>query len=131
VPAPKLLLPAAFCSANLIIYWGGFDTTWKLVCAVVVGLLLFVLGAWRAQTGAERAIRNAIWIGPWLAGQVLIGWLGRYGNAARNIIPAWFDIAIVLAFALAIFYWAVSLAHTQTQATAAVEKDSTQIEAGA
>ena len=28
--SPKVLLPAAFCSANLIIYWGGFDATWKL-----------------------------------------------------------------------------------------------------
>jgi amino acid transporter len=130
VPVPKLLLPAAFCSANLIIYWGGFDTTWKLVCAMLAGLLLFSLGAWRAQTSALRTLRNALWIGPWLVGQVLIGWLGRYGNGARNTIPDWLDIALVLVFALTIFYWAVSLAHTPALATAAVEKDSPQIESG-
>jgi amino acid transporter len=128
VPLPKLLLPAAFCSANLIIYWGGFDTTWKLVCAVAAGLLLFALGAWRAQTSAMRTLRNAVWIGPWLAGQVLIGWLGRYGGGARNVIPAWLDIALVIAFALFIFYWSVSLANIHQQTSAAVGKDKRQLE---
>ncbi|HEV7395678.1 MAG TPA: APC family permease [Pyrinomonadaceae bacterium] len=129
VPVPRLVLPAAFCSANLIIYWGGFDTTWKLACAVAIGLLLFGLGAWRAGTGAERTLRNAIWIGPWLLGHVLIGWLGRYGDAARNIIPDWLDITTVVTFALAIFYWALRVANTPAQAIADVEKDSPQIEA--
>src|SRR5205085_9705179 len=86
VPMPKLVLPAAFCSANLIIYWGGFDFTWKLTCAMVLGLMLFAIGAWRAGTGAQLPVRNAIWIAPWLGGQVVIGALGRYGDGARNIL---------------------------------------------
>src|SRR4029079_9162175 len=49
VPLPRVLLPAAFCSANLIIYWGGFGTTWKLSLAVLVGLILFGIGAWRMR----------------------------------------------------------------------------------
>src|ERR1044071_6534690 len=52
MPVPRLLLPAAFCSANLIIYWGGFDTTWKLATAIAVGLAWFTIGAWRGKTGA-------------------------------------------------------------------------------
>jgi hypothetical protein len=115
---PRLVLPAAFCSANLIIYWGGFGTTWKLVCAIGLGLLLFTIGALVAGTSAQRTIRNAFWIGPWLAGQVLMGLLGRYGNGALNVLPGWVDIAVVIAFALAIFYWAVSLTQSK-EATAA------------
>jgi amino acid transporter len=130
VPSPKVLLPAAFCSANLIIYWGGFDTTWKLACAIGVGLTLFGLGAWRAQTGAHRTLRNAIWIAPWLGGQVLIGWLGRYGNGAKDVLPNWMDVLIMIVFALAIFYWAVSLATASEQTVAAVAKDASQIRSG-
>jgi hypothetical protein len=70
VPLPAILLPTAFCSANLIIYWGGFDITWKLACALAVGLVLFGLGAWRARTGVMRTFRSALWIAPWLCGQV-------------------------------------------------------------
>src|SRR5437763_15754348 len=98
VPMPALLVPAAFCSANLIIYWGGFDTTWKLACAMAVGLVLFSIGAWYSSTGAQHTIRNAFWIGPWFAGQVLIGWLGRYGNGSRNLLPNWVDIIVAIAF---------------------------------
>ena len=127
VPAPQLLLPAAFCSANLVIYWGGFDTTWKLVSAIAVGLAFFAIGAWRRRTGAQRTIRNALWIVPWLSGQVLIGMLGRYGNGAKGLLPDWVDIAVVIVFALAIFYWAVSLALTEEQSAAAVAKDTEQI----
>jgi len=128
VPMPAILLPTAFCSANLIIYWGGFDITWKLACAMVVGLGLFAVGAWRAQTGAMRTLRNALWIPPWLCGQVLIGWLGRYGADARNLLPEWLDIATVIVFALLIFYWAVALANSKSEAAAAIDKDAEQLQ---
>ena len=125
---PAFVLPAAFCSANLIIYWGGFETTWKLACAIVFGLALFTIGAWRSGTSAQHTVRNAFWIGPWLAGQVLIGLLGRYGNGSRNLLPNWVDIVVVIVFALAIFYWAVSLTLTKEGAAAAVAKDAHQID---
>jgi len=130
MPLPKLLLPAAFCSANLVIYWGGFDTTWKLVTAVAVGLGLFTLGAWRRKTGAQRAIRNALWIVPWLGGHVLIGLLGRYGSGAKGVLPDWIDIVVVIIFSLAIFYWAVSLAFNAAQSAAAIMKDTPQLRSG-
>jgi amino acid transporter len=126
-PLPKVVLPAAFCSANLIIYWGGFESTWKLACAMVVGLALFAVGTWRSGTGAQHAARNAIWIGPWLGGQVVIGALGRYGDSASNILPNWVDVAVVIVFALAIFYWAVSLTLTKEGTAAAVAKDAQQL----
>jgi amino acid transporter len=127
VPLPRLVLPAAFCSANLIIYWGGFESTWKLAAAMLVGLALFAVGAWRSGTGAQRAIRNAVWLAPWLGGQVLLGALGRYGGG-RNILPNWVDLAVVIGFALAIFYWAVNQTLTAEETAAAVAKDAQQID---
>jgi amino acid transporter len=127
VPMPALVLPAAFFSANLIIYWGGFETTWKLGCAMLLGLAFFAVGAWRAGTSAGHTLRNAIWIGPWLAGQVLIGAVGRYGEGARNLLPNWVDLAVELVFSLAIFYWAISLTLTREEAATAVAKDAQQI----
>jgi amino acid transporter len=126
-PMPTLVLPAAFCSANLILYWGGFDSTWKLACAMAVGLALFAVGAWGTGTGAQHTVRNAIWIGPWLGGQVLISALGRYGGG-RNILSNWVDIAVVIVFSLAIFYWAVNLTLTEEGTAAAVAKDAQQID---
>jgi amino acid transporter len=126
-PLPSLVLPAAFCSANLIIYWGGFDSAWKLTCAMAVGFALFAVGAWRSGTVTRNAVRNAIWIGPWLVGQVLIGALGRYGGGA-NILPDWADIAVVVGFSLVIFHWAVRLTLSREETAKAVAVDSYQID---
>ena len=126
LPMPKILLPAAFCCANLIMYWGGFDTTWKLTAAMVVGLVLFTIGAVRGRTGAQRTLRSAIWMLPWFAGHVILGAIGRYGGG-RNILPNWVDIAIVLAFSLVIFYWAVSLSLNKEGAAREISKDAHQL----
>jgi amino acid transporter len=127
VPMPKLVLPAAFCSANLIIYWGGFDTTWKLALAMFVGLALFATGAWRVRTGAARTLRNAVWVGPWLGGHVLLGWLGRYGGG-RSILPNWIDVGVVIVFAVAIFFWATALRLSRDSSALEVAKDAKQID---
>jgi len=127
VPFPTVVLPAAFCCANLIMYWGGFDTTWKLAVAMVVGLVLFGIGAMHGRTGAERFFRNGIWMAPWLGGQVLIGWLGRYGGGI-NVIPDWIDVLVVLVFSLVIFYWSVAQSLTQEQSAKEVAKDAHQLE---
>ena len=127
-PMPTVLLPAAFCAANLIIYWGGFETTWKLACAMVVGLILFGIGARRKHTDAGHTLRNAIWLAPWLGGHVVLGALGRYGRGASNLLPAWIDLAVVIGFSLAIFHWAVRLSLTPSEAAAAVAKDAHQID---
>jgi amino acid transporter len=125
-PMPSLLLPAAFCAANLIIYWGGFDTTWKLGCAMLVGLVLFGVGAWRVGSNAVRTIRHSIWIGPWLGGQVLIGAIGRYGGGT-SLLPNWVDILVVIGFSLAIFYWAIGSSLNDEQSAVAIAKDARQL----
>jgi amino acid transporter len=127
MPLPSVTLPAAFCSANLIIYWGSYGNTWKLSLALLLGLALFAIGAWRQKTDAHHTLRNAIWMVPWFGGHVLIGAFGRYG-AWRQTLPAWVDIGIVIAFALAIFYLALRLTLSQQQAAAAIAKDARQLD---
>ena len=68
MPMPKVLLPTAFVSANLILYWGGFEYTWKIAVALVVGLVIFGIGTQVAQTDVMAMLRPAMWIGPWIAG---------------------------------------------------------------
>jgi hypothetical protein len=52
---------------------------------------------------------------------------GRYGNGSKGLLPDWVDIAVVIIFALAIFYWAVSLALTEDESAAAIRKDTEQL----
>jgi amino acid transporter len=127
MPAPRLILPTAFVSANLIIYWGGFDYAWKLACAMLVGLTLFALGSALARTAAVGYLKHSIWLIPWIGGNVLIGALGQYGDGAARVIPEWWDILLVTAFSLAIFRWAVSLGLPPEKVAEEVDKDAHQL----
>ena len=127
MPAPRVLLPAAFCSANLILYWGGFETTWKLVCAMAVGFAVFAIGARVKRTDAARGLRAASWIAPWLLGHVALGWAGRYGGGAE-LLPEWVDLAVVIAFSLAIFWRARAAASAPAAVAAAIERDAHQLD---
>ncbi|MEB3237001.1 MAG: APC family permease [Candidatus Sericytochromatia bacterium] len=128
VPMPGFVLPGAFCSANLIMYWGGFGLTWKLTLAMLAGLVLFGIGAWVRRTGAWTSLRHAVWIPGWLGGQVLLGYLGRYGEGAQSLLPAWVDLGAVIVFSVGIFHWAVACAQPPERAREAVQKDAPQLE---
>jgi amino acid transporter len=125
VPMPKILLPAAFCSANFIIYWSGFETVWKLVAAMGVGLVLFTIGMLRV--GHRHSLRGASWMAPWFAGILLIGYLGRYGGG-EEVLPNWVDLLAVIAFSLAIYYLAVGMTLSAEQSAAAIAKDAQQLD---
>jgi amino acid transporter len=128
MPAPKILLPFGFVSANLILYWGGYDYTWKLALALVVGLILFAFGAARAGTDTMSMLRSAVWIGPWILGMVIIGVAGRYGVGSKSWLPEWIDLLVVIVFSLVIYYWAISLTMPKARVQAAIAKDSYQID---
>jgi amino acid transporter len=128
MPMPKVLLPTAFCSANLILYWGGFEYTWKIAVALVVGLVIFGIGTQVAQTDVMAMLRPAAWIGPWILGSVIIGALGRYGTGSHSLLPQWVDLVVVVVFSLAIFYWAVILTMPHDKVEAAIAKDREQID---
>ncbi|WP_415856306.1 APC family permease [Sinomonas sp. G460-2] len=132
VPMSRLLTPLGFVAANLIIYWSGFEAIWKLVVAIVGGGLVFLIAA-VARRGHRQAkdlgLRAIAWVWPWLIGLLVIGFLGRYGKGALNVLPEWIDIAIVVVFSIVMFYVAVSLAMKPEQIEAAVEADEFELEA--
>ena len=110
LPAYRILSPAAFVSANLIIYWSSFAAIWKLCLALVLGLVIFGVTRMRLPA-AERGpldVRSASWIVPWLLGLVVIGYFGRYGGT--NTIPNWWDLVLVSGFSIVIYEVAERLA---------------------
>ncbi|MCM3886631.1 APC family permease [Frankia sp. R82] len=107
MPAARLLAPAAFAAADLIVYWAGWRTDQRLFLAILVGLALF--GGYQAtRPRADRGAlewRAAAWILPWLGGLALFSWLGQFDG--RGDIPFWWDIAAVATFSLGVYELAV------------------------
>jgi hypothetical protein len=127
VPWPAFVLPASFASSNLILYFGGFDTMYKVIGALVFGLLLFAIGASRAHTGDLLMVRHALWVPGWLVGMLVISALGRYGDSQLNVIPAWIDLLVVIVFSWVVYYWAVSLALPPEGVRAQLAHDAHQL----
>jgi hypothetical protein len=97
-----------------------------------VGIALFAIGAVISRTNASKTIQSAIWMVPWFIGQVVIGALGRYGDAANGergyeILPPWIDILVMIAFSLGIFYFALHTTLSRDASAAAVAKDAHQL----
>ena len=129
VPAAGVAAPAAFVAANLVIYWGGFEATWKLLLAIGAGLALFAITVAYTPDRARPAVdwRASSWIWPWLIGLTLIGFLGRYGRGARLWLPGWIDLLVVIAFSLVIFAYAVSVAVDSERVRAAVDRERPEL----
>jgi len=126
VPAPKVMLPLGFAFANLIIYWGGFASTWKLAIGLLLGQVVFVIAvAVRARNvDVPRARwRSAMWIWPWQIGLIVLGALGNYGDGAQKFLPEDWDALIVIAFSFAIYFFAVSTVQETNEIETMVGED--------
>jgi amino acid transporter len=128
-PIPAFMAPASFCGANLIIYWSGFEANWKIFVAILLGavgyaIALTVRKQWNRP---DIALRSWMWVPVWMFGMWLIGLLGRYGG--HNVLPdtPW-DLIVVVAFSLAIFYWAERLPMDVDHVHQAVKADARQLE---
>ncbi|MBV9844871.1 MAG: APC family permease, partial [Kutzneria sp.] len=130
--AASVFAPAGFVFANLIVYWTGFDVLWKLLAAIAVGVVLFTVTRMvnRSTAAVPLNLRQARWIAPWLLGIGVISYLGRYGDPGGDnlsVLPEWLDLAVVIAFSLAIFYWAVNCAMDSAEVRAAVEREELEL----
>ncbi|MEU6461127.1 APC family permease [Streptomyces sp. NPDC046976] len=115
LPFGKFISPASFVVANLIIYWSGWDTLWRLAFAILLGYVLMGSYAlWANLKGKPDAPRMdfkaAQWLPAYLLGIGLISWQGSFGEGSQGNIKLYWDILVIAAFSLGIYYWAKATA---------------------
>ncbi|MEU9975046.1 APC family permease [Streptomyces sp. NPDC051014] len=113
LPFGKLISPLSFVVANLIIYWSGWGTLWRLGIAIVLGyVLLGGYGVYAHRKGLPDAPRldfkAAQWLPVYLVGMGVISWQGGFGGQGH--IALWWDILVIAVFSVVIYYWAKATA---------------------
>lgn len=106
LPAAKVMCLLAFYFCNLLSYWTGWETIYKLAIAMLIGVIFFAFAALGNRLNvASYGFKSAIWVIPYLTGLVLISYLGAFGG--KNIIPFGWDFAVIGVFSAFILYVAV------------------------
>jgi amino acid transporter len=110
MPGAVVLAPLGFLIANLLIYWSGFETVWKLGICLVIGYALIGISMASDAKRPPLDWKSAQWLPVYLIGMGVISWLGQYGPDNTFRIPFGLDMLVILAWTLIIFYWAVASA---------------------
>jgi len=132
-----VLAPVAFAIANLLIYWSGFEVLWKLGIVIVVGYVLIGISMAYDKDRPPLDWRSAQWLPVYLIGMGLISWQGQYSGGAvlppvnTNNIPFWWDMVIVIAFSVVIYYWAMAAKLPRQEMQALVARQSGEHEPAA
>jgi amino acid transporter len=148
LPAARILAPLSFVCANFVVYWSGWNTIFWLYLFILIGYVVFAV--YQATAPPSRKLhlewRAAAWIPPWLIGLGIISYLGQFPTSApktgwpfsiallaQQTIPFWWDLVVIAAFSLVVFYSAVYFAQSQeyvTQAVAASRDEMTLDDVG-
>lgn len=117
LPAANVLCLLAFYFCNLISYWTGWETIYKLAIAIVIGFAFFIVALLRGKLKSHFiGLKSIIWLLPYLCGLVLISYLGAFGG--KNIIPFGWDFFVIALFSMGILYLAVSCRTNRIEAYA-------------
>jgi amino acid transporter len=117
LPGAAVLAPLAFVVANLLILWSGWKTDWKLGVAILIGYAILVANQALHLNPIQPVFngRAAQWLPVYLVGTGLIVYLSDFGPLDNPWFPLWWDMVVVAAFSLLIYYWALSVSLTSQQ----------------
>ncbi len=106
LPAAPVICTLAFYFCNLLSYWTGWDTIYKLSIAMGIGILFFATAVLRGRITVEAmGWKSSLWIIPYFAGLLLISYYGAFGGL--NVIPFGWDFLVIALFSVTILFLAV------------------------
>jgi amino acid transporter len=125
LPGGHVIPLLAFWGSNLIVYWSGWTTVWKLMVAVLIGFVLLAAFAMSGQMKGERLdVRAGSWVFPWLIGLTVISYLGTYPEpTAGNLDKLSFGLSagLLLLLSLGVYAMAYAFRLTPEQARAYID----------
>jgi len=104
LPFGKTIALIAFYICNLLIFWTGWQTVLKIMIALSIGVLFYVIYCIRHKSLVPKKDWLAvIWVAPYFILMTLISYLGTFG-AGMAWIPFGIDFGVIAILSLGIFY---------------------------
>ena len=134
LPFGDLIPFLAFYSANLIVFWAGWDKNWRLFLSVLIGFVVLAIFKATDREGTMDRLdwRHGLWALPWLGGLALISWLGTFpdphlGNTGT--IGFGWDFLVLLGLSAAVWWLALRSRLAPEDAAANAEEIVTEAQA--
>lgn len=103
----KLVCLLAFVVCNMLIYWTGWQTLWKLAIALLIGLLAFVASYKKGRISpAQLGLQSKGWLFCYFVGLIIISYMGCFGGGI-GWLPFGWDFLVIAVFSVVIFFYAV------------------------
>lgn len=95
-----------FMIATLMIFWSGWDTIWRLLALLGIGLALFTVRLMMVER-EELDLRGAFWFAPYFLGVSVLSLLSSYSGGLGWLPDPWASLAVA-ALALGMFFVSLS-----------------------
>ena len=105
VPAVRWVATLAFYICNMIVYWTGWSTVWRMLLTIAIGYIFLFVYRIIQKDNIKLDFSKAYWLFPYFIGMGIISYLGDFGG--QNIIKFGWDFLVIAIFSIGIFYWAV------------------------
>ncbi len=113
LPLVKIIAFLGFLAANLVVFWSGWTTIWKLMIAVLIGYVILIIHETvNKHKTPDIEFRSGIWAIVWLAGLFVISWLGSYPALSKHagnigVIGVGWDVIVLAIFSIFVAWIAV------------------------
>lgn len=118
----KVIAPIAFIIGSLIVYWTGWKTDWKLLVAILIGIVLYFIFSLIMPKQIERPTGQSLKSGIWLIVYLLFMFAMVYLGSAKlgeltGIIHYPWDMVVVMVGSIIFYYWGVASGYSTTYLT--------------
>ncbi len=109
LPAAGLMTLIAFYVCNLLVYWTGWVTVYKLIIAIIIGFIVFCIRYCSGKFGPwnKTVWLRAAWLLPYFIVLALISYFGSFGGG-KNVIPFGIDFIVIAVFSIIAYYGAIA-----------------------
>ncbi|WP_208618112.1 MULTISPECIES: APC family permease [Brevibacterium] len=124
LPGNDVLPIVGFICANLIVYWTGWETNWKLFLAVAIGYVVMILHHIFTKDKSrlpDLKMRSGWWMILWMVGLVVLSLIGHYGGGLDIMGFVWGELITVI-FSVVVFHVGISCRLSPEEAVEAVEQ---------
>jgi amino acid transporter len=102
LPFASVLCPLIFYFSGLLMYWTGWNTIWKLIALVIIGIMVMGLSnIIKHKKYHYEHLAALLWLLGYLIGLGVISYLGSFGG--KHIISFGYDFIVFAIFSVIMF----------------------------